>query len=340
MIDAARFGVLRLCAVDGDCVNATYPGDTCVPATSRAVVAKRVLKNIMLRNVDVMNFGLMTFSQGQPTTDLVNYPTGRSEYYFPYFPNTTTSVAETFNESQYFTKRQLEDNKPVECYDDDSGPEPTCVVNGVTWNRRPLNNSRYSIHRGKGNFADTDYSWCGDEKCNITTGYVTWSGQTDTVQGTGIYQGSYYQRVVTTYTYDSVTGTAKQFPTYQGRSFVSGGVTYNYFKPRDDYYWNPQSGSNRPAIKGPVNCDYLSDCSGTCGALWDPALMPGIDTTNTQAITDANVAKMLGRLEKAEDGGLMMWERTPTGCALFNGTGSNGDGPSQVAPAVFADPMV
>jgi len=55
------------CSKDSDCSTA---GDSCGPATSRVVIAKRVLSSIVTKNSNIANFGLMTFYQNK---------------YFPYY---------------------------------------------------------------------------------------------------------------------------------------------------------------------------------------------------------------------------------------------------------------
>ncbi len=326
-----QFG-MRLCTVDSDCTQ--YPGDQCVPSTSRAVVAKRVLKNTMLRNIDVMNFGLMTFSQGRPTANLVTYPSGREDYYFPYYPQVAGSPVVVRREIRFFSRQQLEDI-PVpgapgnDAFDISLGPVSSFADRGIAYTLPTLapfagQNSRYAIFQGSGNYANVDKSWNAAVNCEYYCDIVVNSGfnfgdddDSDT-RGTGVYQGTYYEFTVSTTTTNQFSNAPKHLTTYQGRATTIGGVLHNYFKPKTDYYWDPQAGANRPGISGPLNCEYTSQCSDTCGAWWDPNMMPSLYTGTDQPTIDANMAKMLARLEKAQDGGLMMWERTPIGCALKN----------------------
>src|SRR5207344_2047079 len=99
--------------------------------------------------------------------------------YFPYFAlsGTTTTTTQT----TFIDHGRLQGKG---CFDKDSGPTNTCVMNGVTYTLRTSSNSSYKI-RGSGS-TSVDASWCGFF-CSI-------SGQ-----GTGNYSGSYY-------TYDVKTG--------------------------------------------------------------------------------------------------------------------------------------
>jgi len=74
-------GALTICTKDADCPS----GDTCGPATSRVVIAKRVLADMVSNNAQLVNFGLMTFYQ---------------KNYFPYYSLTgsSTSTQTTFIE--------------------------------------------------------------------------------------------------------------------------------------------------------------------------------------------------------------------------------------------------
>ena len=326
-----QFG-MTLCTVDADCT--AYTGDQCVPSTSRAVVAKRVLKNTMLRNTDVMNFGLMTFSQGRPTTNLATFPSGREDYYFPYYPQVGGSPVVTQKEIRFFPRQQLEDI-PVSgapkgvAFDRQTGPVPSFVERGIAYQMPTLPpysgaNSRYAIYQGSGNYANVDKSWDSSQNCEsycdiiVNTAFNFGNNDDNDSKGTGVYQGTYYEFTVSVTTTNQFSNAPKFLTTYQGRDTLIGGVLHNYFKPKTDYYWDPQAGANRPGISGPINCEYTSTCSDTCGAWWDPTLMPSIYTGTDLTIIDTNLKLMLARLEKASDGGLMMWERTPIGCALKN----------------------
>src|SRR3569623_1001800 len=69
-----RISLLK-CQKDSDCPTS---GDDCGPATSRVVIAKRVLADIVNNNSGIVNFGFMTFYQS---------------LYFPYYRQTSTGTA-------------------------------------------------------------------------------------------------------------------------------------------------------------------------------------------------------------------------------------------------------
>ncbi|MDX2023867.1 MAG: LamG-like jellyroll fold domain-containing protein [Deltaproteobacteria bacterium] len=324
------------CAVDSDCTYAgygtTFAGDECVPATSRSVVAKRVLKNVFLNNEDIMNFGMMGLSQGSAdgstydrdnngvvdANDKDNWP---DDYYFPYYP-VTKNTGSTIYLDRYFTRDELRRNN---CYNPkvSNGLAATCVVGPTTYTLRPGVNTRYTVFRG-GSFVQVDQPFCGDTcvVSSVSQGYLAYTdpnkvlnGTNNTdARGTSKFAGAIYQ-----YTVPSGDYTDSDKPvflkTYQGNNTTISGVNYTYFKPRNDYYWDPQAGANRPAIKGAQCSDK---CSIQCGGNWDPNLVPFMDTTDVPAAAQANMAKMLPMLEKARDGGFMHWERSPLGCALIN----------------------
>src|SRR6185503_7464156 len=81
--------------------------------------------------------------------------------------------------------------------------------------------------------------------------------------GTGIFKGGYYE-------YDDTKGrplNLTTFPTYQGKTFVEGGVTYRYYDARNDYY----NGGTAPPIQV-AECGSI--CSDKCGGRWDTQLAP------------------------------------------------------------------
>jgi len=318
------------CAVDSNCLSAPnpYQGDECVPATSRSVVAKRVLKNVLLNNSDIMNFGMMAFSQGSAdgttwdrnldgvvnASDKDSWP---DDYYFPYF-KVKTNGGGTAYEDRYFPLDELKENN---CYDKATGPKASCVIGPITYTLRPSNtiNSRYTVFM-HGGFVQVDQPWCGD-KCVVSTVTQGWlfyekgpNKNTD-ARGTGRFAGALYTYPVASGSYDFGDQPLHFLKSYQGRTTQISGQDYIYFQPRDDYYWNPQAGTNRPAIKG-AQCG--DKCSLECGGNWDPNLIPLLDTSDVPATSKANIAKMLPMLDKARDGGFMHFGPSPVGCALIN----------------------
>src|SRR6185369_12698779 len=165
----------------------------------RAVIAKRVLANIVSNNASIVNFGLMTFYQS---------------LYFPYYPQTSTS---TSTASIYFTHGRLQGRQ---CFSKDTGPTSTCVIDGVTYTLATTNNSRYTVRGSGGQESQWGTNWCGFF-CNVPG------------QGTGNYRGSTYTYSMKTGT---VSSTPTVRPTYTGKQITSGGVDYRYYDSNPSYY--------------------------------------------------------------------------------------------------------
>jgi hypothetical protein len=196
---------LTKCAKDTDCPS----GDSCGPATSRIVIAKRVLASIVSNNSKLVNFGLMTFYQ---------------KNYFPYF---SLSGATTSTQTTFIRQDRLSEKS---CYDDTNGPAATCVIDGVTYTLRGSSNSTYKIKGSGGNTVDAN--WCG--------AFCAISGS-----GTGTYRGSYYTYSVQSGTQST---TASIQPTYLGKTTTIGGTPYRYYDSVPNYY-NPMSSATAPPIK-------------------------------------------------------------------------------------------
>jgi hypothetical protein len=264
------------CDSDSDC---TASGDSCGPATSRFVIAKRVIRNMVSANANVVNLGLMTFYQAG---------------YFPYFVvgGTTTTTTQAVDLKQGTLQASG-------CYSKKTGLASSCTVNGKTYALKAHNNAKYLIkgHGGEDKYVDADY--CG-WFCDIPG------------VGTGVFKGGYYE-------YADVNGTLGaqvNFPTYQGKTFTQGGVTYRYYDSRADYY----NGGAGPPIST-VNCG--STCSATCGARWDTQLAPFLTTDDSQANINATITAFNQALEPANNGGLIAYNGTPSGCALENNVASD-----------------
>jgi hypothetical protein len=266
-----------ICTRDSDC---TVSGDSCGPATSRMVIAKRVIRNIVNTNANVVNMGLMTFYQAG---------------YFPYYPIATATTTTTKSESL-----QLGQIMSSGCYSKKTGLQTTCTTNGKTYALRASNNAKYLI-KGSGGQKDkyVDATYCG------------WFCEIPGV-GTGVFKGAYYD-------YTDVVGTVgamTTFTTYRGKVFTQGGVTYRYYDSRPDYY----NGGAAPPIST-VNCGNA--CSATCGARWDTQLAPFLTTNDTQANIDGFVAAVTQAMQPADNGGLIAYNGTPSGCALQNDVASD-----------------
>jgi PilY1 beta-propeller domain len=184
------------CTSDSDC---KASGDSCGPASSRMVIAKRAIRNVVANNANVVNLGLMTFFQAG---------------YFPYFvvggsPTTTTEAVD-------LKSGTLEANG---CYSKKIGLQATCTVDGKTYNLKAHNNAKYLIkgHGSEDMYVDADY--CG-WFCDIPG------------VGTGVFKGGYYDGTEV----NGTLGAQVNFPTYRGKSFTENGVTYRYYDSRPDYY--------------------------------------------------------------------------------------------------------
>jgi hypothetical protein len=280
-----------MCLNDSHCT--TIAGDTCGPASSRMVIAKRVLSRVVQEFRDTVNFGFMTFQQ---------------KNYFPYM-EVTGSVSTTTRTT--FLGRALLETAPTPCFAEATGPTPTCALNGVTYTLKGATNSRYRMNVGGGVFSSTDFSWGGGAGCGVECKIAG--------VGTGIYEGSYY-----TYSYATASATATsatQFADYVGRTRVSGGKTYVYWDPPSDQrhvdniyrndQWHPFSSS------------------GTCKAVWDSTRWPFMDTS--QALPQANAIDMARKIAALTDkvgmGGLYATGGTPLGPALKGDPSASCDNP-------------
>jgi hypothetical protein len=321
------------CAVDANCFGnpgiQSFPGDECVPATSRSVVAKRVLRKTMLANSDIMNFGLMSFSQGSAdgTTwdqngdtviDANDKDSWPDDYYFPYFKVTKNVGGSSVDEERFFSRDELVQNG---CYDGVNEPKSPCTVGTITYTLKPAPypNSRYTVYM-HGSFASAEQGFCGD-KCVVHAVSQGWLIREDInddrhtdARGTGRFAGALYTYPVPNGDYDP-NDQPFFLKSFQSRSTKIGGQDYMYFKPRDDYYANAQGGANRPPIRG-AQC--ATTCSADCGGSWDENLTPLLDSSDDPVIGVANIKKMLPLLDKARDGGYMHFGPSPVGCALIN----------------------
>lgn len=261
------------CTRDSDCRTS---GDTCGPATSRFVMAKRVIKNVVQANANVVNLGLMTYYQ---------------DGYFPYY---RVSGGTTETRTVQLSQGTLHGRG---CYSKRNGLSATCTINGTTYRLRAHNNTRYLIKGAPGDDGKyEDANYCG-YFCNIPG------------EGTGIFKGAYYEYAHVV----GATGTKVEFDSYRGKSFSEGGVDYNYYVPRPDYY----NGGAAPPISA-ANCGTGGACSATCGARWDTQLAPFLTTDDSPANVDAVISAFNQALAPASEGGLISWLGTPTGCTLEN----------------------
>jgi len=183
------------CKVTSDC----KAGDVCGAPTSRAVVAKRVLKNTIEETKDMVNAGFMTFYQ---------------DGYFPYFTGANVLGGNT-KLTQYLTREQL---VTMGCYDGISKPISPC---GQYSTLRASGGIRY-FSAYTNTFTDQDF--CGDA-CPMKPGART-----------GILQGAYYEYFSTVF--DGANTARVNSSTYQGRIANINGEQRIYYTPNAEYYNN------------------------------------------------------------------------------------------------------
>jgi hypothetical protein len=280
-----RIGQVR-CTKDSDC--SSSGGGTCGPATTKLVMAKRAIRKIVAANANIVNFGLMTFSQGG---------------YFPYYKvsgSSTTMTQSRFSEGTLSS---------AGCYSRSAGLSGTCIVNGKTYTLHAGANAAYNVddhggndrHGGGGNRGgrESTIAYCGY--------FCTVPGQ-----GKGIFQAAYYDSTNIT---GSVGTTKTVFPTYKGKVFThTDGFTYRYWDSPTDLY---ASGYTAP-ITTASGCLNEPACSANCGGRWDTQLAPFLDSNPTPAASAAIVAAINQAMEPVSYGGVMAHLSTVIGCTLDN----------------------
>jgi hypothetical protein len=291
-----------LCRLDADCSAVT--GDTCGPASSRLVIAKRVLDNVVNDYYQSLNFGFMTFINGDPRDD------GK---YFPYFDigsNPITSETVT----TLLSREQLEAQN---CFATATGPAASCTIHGITYTRKAAPNSRYRINKGT-TFAYQDATWGTPATCLKE---CVLSGV-----GTGIYQGTYY--TWTNYTSTPTSGSwdgdhvSWRPSDYTTKVRTSGSNKYMYMEAPTTR--RNLGGIMKKTYSDPIEGGWGSTCTSTSGGLWDANRWPFMDTS--ASLPAANATTMLNaisrQLRKASQGGIYAAGGTPTACTLKNGVGS------------------
>jgi hypothetical protein len=239
-----------VCLSDSDCPTS---GDSCGPATSRAVVAKRAVTSIVNNNHAMLNFGLMTFYQNG---------------YFPYFL-TTGSPTVTLT---YFARINKIANS--HCWDDHTGPALHCTIDGVPMTLRSSGNSRYRVRTNPSVWITVDNNWCG-HTCDMPGDL-----------GLGHFEGAYYQ-------YQGPSGgnstTKIVQPTYQGPTITVGGKTYTYYQPLTNYY----NGGDPPPLDFPDCGNACSaTCGGRWDTQLAPFLSTADDPVISEANADAIASAM------------------------------------------------
>ncbi len=133
------------CVEDPDC----GAGDTCGPATSRAVIAKRVLSRLVTDNMNIVNFGLMTYFQ---------------DGYYPYHELQSGWVDRV--DTVFFRQAEL---ASLGCFDAVTGPSPTCTVYGKVNTLVAATGSRYWATMSGGQSLSFTRDWCGSQ-CDVGAG--------------------------------------------------------------------------------------------------------------------------------------------------------------------------
>jgi hypothetical protein len=277
-------GPIRMCAAsqvvcskDADCGGT----DTCGPATSRTVIAKRAISNVVMNNYDLVNFGLMTFWQGS---------------YFPYYQvpsgGSTQTVTVFEDEHQLARAGCYSWNRQTHA----GGPSATCTISGRQMTLRGTADSRYRVRSTWYSYSRYDVDYCGDS-CNMPNNL-----------GWGTYLGSYYQYQQNIQTTSSTLLTRS---TYDGQNITVSGTNYKYYTPLTNYY----NGGSPPPIDV-ANCGSV--CSASCGGRWDAQLAPFLDTSDDAANALAAAQAITARMDAAANGGLITYWGTPTGCTLEN----------------------
>ncbi len=247
-----KLGPIRMCILaqtvcknDVDCKTA---GDSCGPATSRAVIAKRAISSVVQNNNNVLNFGLMTF-----------YEKG----YFPYFLNTTANTGPV---TVYESTDKL---TSAHCLDRHWGPTNSCTIKGNNMTLRGSPNSRYHVRTTGNTWIDVDADYCG-QICDLPGAL-----------GIGRFEGAYYQ-----YTANSSGNSAAMIvrPTYSGQDITYNSQNYSYYKPLPNYY---NGGAAPPLDFNDCGNSCSATCGGRWDTQLAPFLSTADDPTISQNAADA-----------------------------------------------------
>jgi hypothetical protein len=274
---------MNRCRTSADCAS----GDTCGNATSRLVLAKRVISGIVSSYHKSVNFGLMTFYQSN---------------YYPYYPLTGAPVSHTLTR---FLDRDL--LSTYGCWTKKTGPSATCTIEGMLYTRRATDDSSYRVKLGSSSFTTIDKPWCGSRWCSLAA-----------QDGTGYYLGSYYTYNHPTVTLSSTTPIIKS--SYLGKTILEGGVHYAYWDPPNEMR---NEGNIFGDAKEPEPIDAgdsaPSYCCATCGGRGDTTVAPFMDTSDDPVKAHDMAYAIIKKMDKAGLGGLGAEGFTPTGCTLAFG---------------------
>lgn len=258
-------GPIRMCIIgqtvcknDSDCKTT---GDSCGPATSRAVIAKRAISAVVQGNFKLLNFGLMTFYQNG---------------YYPYFLNTssTTGVVPVF--------QAVDRLSAAHCWSRRTGLASTCYINGMTMTLRGSPNSRYRVRTSETSWIDADADYCGPS-CNLP-GDI----------GIGEFEGAYYEFTART---GANSSTMNVQSSYSGKDITIGGTNYTYYQPLTNYY----NGGASPPLDFPnCGSRCSAECGGRWNEQLAPFLDTSDNPDSSQnaagAITQAMAPAAYGGL--------------------------------------------
>jgi hypothetical protein len=271
---------MNMCRNQSDCNK--IPGDSCGKATSRLLIAKRVLKQVVQEFHRTVNFGMMTFEQ---------------QGYFPYFEAATTPTYET--RAAYLSRQELEFSG---CFTPAAGPSASCTIAGTVYTLKATGNSKFQLNRGSYSENHTA-SWAAG--CNETCEIVG--------VGTGVYLGSHY-----TFPFAQATpGARRTFADYVGRTRVYGGKTYIYLDaPANKRNLNNIYGNELDDTVA-YGLDYVNagQWDGTRVAMMDTSLALPV------AGSMAMARQISAMAEKVSMGGIYPFGGTPSGVTL-KGTGT------------------
>jgi hypothetical protein len=276
-----------VCTKDADCEK----GDVCGPPTSRAVIAKRSLRQVIQETAGAVNYGFMTFWQ---------------DGYFPYFTGAKVGGG-GIKTTKYYPRDEL---IAAGCYDG-AVLKSSCNLGTL----RAASGARYYVP-----YADrpTDQDFCGDV-CAVKPGYRS-----------GTFVGAYYETTATSY--NGGNGGRYEHTAFEGRTWNN----MVYYTPNPRFY----NGGETPAQAGFqfVDCQTTKQCGLKCGASFDPDLVNFLDDTGKK--NPENVGKILKRLELAENGGAVVYEATPSGCALENPAASAATDPERISAYHYMDQVL
>ena len=337
-------------------------GDTCVPATSRAMMVKNAVRRVMLEHAyddsAVVKMGHMHTFQADRSLNAANL--------FPYVKLDTSLTTSLRTEVKFLPRSELLKGKNGPCFSESGGPSSTCKIDYGAGGATSAPEVTYSISQGPGGY-DSRYAVPTEDGKNYVREECAWSTckmSHSFSSGNGLYEGSYYSFG---YTWGTPVGPGdpnnpvlgsvynpQYLITYKGKSFIDNGIWYLMDAERSEYVNENKYGANEftsstwsqgwsapgteyhlPLV-GDSSDDPLSasaTCNASNGAQWDYYVVPMVNATtfspppytSSKSVTPTQKALMnAARLDKASFGGFYATGHVePVACAL--------DGPQSVA---------